>query len=100
MTWFFLLFLALAMGILILFASQNDWDWYWNNYKQRRMVNLFGKKFARIISSFFGVVIVFFSILGLTETFNSKFEIRDNSRKLNQKKIKTRDEILKIKSIG
>ena len=67
MTWPFLLFLALAIGILILFASQNDWDWYWNNYKQRRMVNLFCKKIARIISSFFGVVTVFYSILGLTE---------------------------------
>ena len=76
MAWFFLLFLALAIGILILFASQNDWDWYWNNYRQRRMVNLFGKKIARIISSVFGVVIVFYSILGLTETFNSKSEIR------------------------
>ena len=40
------------------------------------MVNLFGKKIARIISSFFGVVIVFYSILGLKETFNSKSEIR------------------------
>ena len=40
------------------------------------MVNLFGKKIARIISSVFGVVIVFYSILGLTETFNSKSEIR------------------------
>ena len=97
MAWFFLLFLALAIGILILFASQNDWDWYWNNYRQRRMVNLFGKKIARIISSIFGVVIVFYSILGLTETFKSKFEIRDNSRKLNRKQIKTRDGILKIK---
>tara|TARA_B000000532_G_scaffold165289_1_gene133424 strand:+ start:43 stop:330 length:288 start_codon:yes stop_codon:yes gene_type:complete len=76
MTWSFLLFLALAIGILILFASQNDWDWYWNNYKQRQMVNLFGKKIARIISSFFGVVIVFYSILGLKENFNSKSEIR------------------------
>ena len=77
MTWSFLLFLALAIGILILFASQNDWDWYWNNYKQRRMVNLFfSKKIARLIASFFGVVIIFYSILGLTETFNSKSEIR------------------------
>ena len=76
MAWSFLLFLALAIGILILFASQNDWDWYWNNYKQRRMVNIFGKKNARIIYSVFGVVIVFYSILGLTETFNSKSEIR------------------------
>ena len=40
------------------------------------MVNLFGKKIARIIYSFFGVLIVFYSILGLKETFNSKSEIR------------------------
>ena len=86
MTWFFLCFLAATLGILILFASQSNWDWFWNSYKNKRLVQLFGKSFARLITAFYGMVIVFFSILGITETFNSKFEIRDNSTKLNQRR--------------
>ena len=50
------------------------------------MVQLFGKSFARLITAFYGIVIVFFSILGITETFNSKFEIRDNRTKSNQRR--------------
>ena len=86
MTWFFLCVLAATLGILILFASQSNWDWFWNSYKNKRLVQLFGKSFARLITAFYGMVIVFLSILGITETFNSKFEIRDNSTKSNQRR--------------
>ena len=86
MTWFFLCVLAATLGILILFASQSNWDWFWNSYKNKRLVQLFGKSFARLITAFYGIVIVFFSILGITETFNSKFEIRDKSTKSTQKR--------------
>ena len=96
MTWFFLCFLAATLGILILFASQSNWDWFWNSYKNKKLVQLFGKSFARLITAFYGMVIVFFSILGITETFNSKFEIRDNSTKSNQRReLKQRLEYLK-----
>ena len=96
MIWFFLCFLAATLGILILFASQSNWDWFWNSYKNKRLVQLFGKSFARLITAFYGMVIVFFSILGITETLNSKYEIRDNSTKSNQRReLKQRLEYLK-----
>lgn len=95
MTWLFLCFLAATIGILILFASQSNWNWFWNSYKNKRLVQLFGKSVARLITAFYGMVIVFFSIFGITEIFNSKFEIRDNSRKsIQRRELKQRLEYL------
>ena len=78
-------FLFMSLGIVIVVGSQSDWNWFWNERRLRRLVQDYGKSFARIITACLGTFFIFSSIIGYSKTFNSKTEIRYNNTEPNQR---------------
>ncbi|MBQ8107975.1 MAG: immunity 17 family protein [Ruminococcus sp.] len=54
--------IIILVGVFILAAAYFEWDWFFNNYKARPIVALFGRNGARI---FYGVLGGLFVVGGL-----------------------------------
>ncbi len=46
---------AFACGVFVIAAAASNWDWFFNNWRARFFVNLFGRDGARIIYALLGV---------------------------------------------
>lgn len=55
--------LLLAAGGFSLLGAVNDWDWFFASYKAQRMVNLFGRKGARVVYGLIGAFIILIGIM-------------------------------------
>ena len=58
----FVLFAIIAGGLCIL-ASVNDWDWFFENYRARPFVKLFGRDGARKFYIGLGIFIIVMGVL-------------------------------------
>jgi Immunity protein 17 len=54
--------LSIGAGAFCLAASFQNWDWFFNNWRARIMVSIFGRGGARI---FYGILGGFLVLLGL-----------------------------------
>ena len=59
-----------AIGLFSLMGAIKNWDWYFNNYKARGLVAIFGRNGARI---FYGILGVIFIALGVFVAFGGIF---------------------------
>ncbi len=58
--------LTVIIGIFCISASAQNWDWFFNNYRAKPIVKLFGRDGARI---FYAILGIFLTITGLFHTF-------------------------------
>lgn len=47
---------AFACGVFVIAAAALDWDWFFNNWRARFFVNLFGRDGARLFYAALGAV--------------------------------------------
>ncbi len=45
---------AVACGVFVIAAAAFDWDWFFNNWRARFFVNLFGRDGARLFYAALG----------------------------------------------
>ena len=57
--------LVVAAGLFSVAASWFNWDWYFNNYRARLFVSLFGRNGARVAYAILGLVLVVFGVLAM-----------------------------------
>lgn len=50
---------AFACGIFVIAAAALDWDWFFNNWRARFFVDLFGRDGARLFYALLGGVLFF-----------------------------------------
>ena len=48
---------AFACGVFVIAAAILDWDWFFNNWRARFFVNLFGREDARLFYAVLGVAL-------------------------------------------
>ena len=51
-----------ALGLFSLMGAIKNWDWYFNNYKAKGVVAIFGRNGARV---FYGILGIIFIVIGL-----------------------------------
>lgn len=54
-------FLMMSGGVLCILAAINDWDWFFDNFRARPFVRLFGRKGARW---FYAILGLFLMVMG------------------------------------
>ncbi|MHC4118407.1 MAG: immunity 17 family protein [Planctomycetota bacterium] len=54
--------LVSLIGIFLILAAVKDWNWFFDSYKYRHLVRIFGRKAARIMIGCVGGVVALFSI--------------------------------------
>lgn len=47
---------AFACGVFVIAAAALDWDWFFNNWRARFFVRLFGRDGARLFYAALGIV--------------------------------------------
>ncbi len=50
--------IAILGGALCIVAAVVDWDWFFNNWRARLFVNLFGRNGARVVYALMGVGLI------------------------------------------
>ena len=59
-----LTFIACIGGLLCILASVYDWDWFFENYRARLFVTLFGREGARVFYLILGIILIIGTIFG------------------------------------
>ncbi len=54
--------LMIAAGIFTIVGSLNEWGWYWNNWRARMWVSLFGQTVAKYVLGIIGTGIMLIGI--------------------------------------
>ncbi|MEO7477708.1 MAG: immunity 17 family protein [Lysobacteraceae bacterium] len=50
--------IAIFAGAFCIVAAFLDWDWFFNNWRARLFVNLFGRNGARVVYALMGVGLI------------------------------------------
>lgn len=54
----FIMLFAVFGGVFTIFCSYKDYDWFFNNYRARPFVALFGRNGARIFYYILGIILI------------------------------------------
>lgn len=58
-----LMIVCIGSGIFCILGAALEWDFFYNNYKAKRMVNMFGKQGAKIFYIILGAVVIGMGII-------------------------------------
>ena len=61
-----------ALGLFSLMGAIKNWDWYFNNYKAKGVVAIFGRNGARV---FYGILGIIFIVIGLLVAVDGIFDL-------------------------